>query len=82
MKYAVQFVIDRDIIVNTDPIEYQKAIDLYNNSLPDFIQSYKTGIDAQLVIWEDVGEGDSPIYSKELIDLDTRADFVLSYVKL
>lgn len=82
MKYAVQFVIDRNIIVDTDPIEYQEAIDLYNNSLPDFIQSYKTGIDAQLVIWEDVGEGDFPIYSKELIDLDTGADFVLSYIKL
>ena len=77
MKYAVQYVrpgwMGRpEIIEDTNPIEWEEAKALYEKHREDFIKVLSQDGDAQLVVWEDVGDGTYPIYGTELVDLDTR----------
>ena len=77
MKYAVQYVRPGvfgrpDIVEDTNPISYEEAIALYQKHREDFIKVLSQKEDAQLVVWEDVGDGEFPIYGTELVDLDTR----------
>lgn len=77
MKYAVQyarpgFLGRPDVVEDTNAISYDEAMTLYKKHREDFIKVLQSGEDAQLVVWEDVGDEKFPIYSKELIDLDTR----------
>ena len=77
MKYAVQYVRpgvfgQPDTKEDTNPISYEEAMILYQKHREDFIKVLSQKEEAQLVVWEDVGDGDFPIYGKELIDIDTR----------
>jgi len=84
LKYAVQYAYDGGvhnnfvsmsnvkIITDTNPIPYEEAITLFRGHLDDFKKRYKNDERPQLVIWEDVGDGEFPIYGKELLDLDYR----------
>lgn len=77
MKYAVQYarpgIFGRlDVVEDTAPISYEEAMELYTKHREDFLRHLGSGEDAQLVVWEDVGDGKFPIYATELVDLDTR----------
>ena len=77
MKYAVQYAYEglgTQIPIDTSPISKEEAIKLFNDSLEDFKTKLANGMKPQLVIWEDVGDGEFPIYSKELVELDWRDD--------
>lgn len=78
MKYAVQYAYDSfigtKIITDTAPIEREEAIKLFNSHLDDFAHRLKEEQRPQLYLWEDVGDGEYPIYGKALVDLDYRDD--------
>ena len=81
-KYAVQYAYDAGvhnhfvsmstvkIVTDTNPITYEEAVAIFNGHLDDFKYRYKNDERPQLVIWEDVGDGEFPIYGTELINLD------------
>lgn len=83
-KYAVQYAYDAGvhnnfvsmsnvkIVTDTNPITYEEAVAIFNSHLDDFKYRYNNDERPQLVIWEDVGDGEFPIYGTELIDLDYR----------
>ena len=83
-KYAVQYAYDAGvhnnfvsmsnvkIVTDTNPITYEEAVAIFNGHLDDFKYRYRNDERPQLVIWEDVGDGEFPIYGTELIDLDYR----------
>lgn len=83
-KYAVQYAYDDGvynsfvsmsnvkIITDTSPITYEEAVKIFRGHLDDFKYRYKEEQRPQLVIWEDVGDGEYPIYGTALIDLDYR----------
>lgn len=77
MKYAVQYArpgffgAATDIVEDTNPISYEEAIAIYKKRREEFIKFIESGESAQLVIWEDVGDGEFPEYGSELVDLDT-----------
>lgn len=77
IKYAVQYARPefsgrQDVVEDTNPIDYDTAIELYKKHREDFIKCLERGEDAQLVVWKDVGDAEFPSYSEELVDLDTR----------
>ena len=79
MRYAVQYVRlgmfgQSKIVEDTKPISREEAMALYSKHREDFVNVFRRGDEAQLVVWEDVGEGEFPISGTELIDLDTRDD--------
>ena len=70
------------IVEDTDPITREEAIDLYYKYRDDFLRRLKDGERPQMCIWEDVGDGEYPIYGKALIDLDYRDNLVVEYGKI
>ena len=80
-KYAVQYAYDNGIhtsgysssnikiVVDTNPIPYEEAISIFKSHIKDFILRYKEDQRPQLVLWDDVGDGQSPNYHTELIEL-------------
>ena len=84
MKYAVQFVEPglfggTDVTVDTKAITFDEAMEIYNKCRKRFVEAFNNKQDAQLVVWEDVGDGEFPNYHKELVDLDTGDD--LRYIR-
>ena len=83
-KYAVQYAYDIGIhtscisasnikiVTDTNPITYEEAISIFNSHLDDFSYRLKEEQRPQLCIWEDVGDGEYPIYGTALVDLDWR----------
>lgn len=82
MKYAVQYAytdwLDTHIPVDTNPISYEEAVALFNEYKDDFVNKLKEDKRPQLCIWEDVGDGEFPIYGKALMDLDYRDELEYS----
>lgn len=82
VKYAVQYAYDNGvhtpvvsyssmkIVVDTKPISRQEALKIFNEHRGDFIKKLKEDMRPNLVVWEDVGDGEFPIYGKTVIDLD------------
>ncbi len=78
MKYAVQYAYhgwEVSIPVDTNPIEYEEAVETFNDNLEDFKFRLKEGQRPELVIWEDVGDGEFPNYHKTLVHLDEDSKF-------
>lgn len=85
-KYAVQYAYDRGvhtpslsmsnvvIVTDTNPITYEQAVSIFKGHLDDFKYRYKEEERPELVIWDDVGDGEFPNYGTELIGLDWRDD--------
>lgn len=81
-KYAVQYAYDRgiynsmlsmsdvEIVVDTNPITYKEALDIFNANLEDFKYRLEENQRPNLVIWEDVGDGKFPNYHTTLVDLN------------
>lgn len=85
-KYAVQYAYDSGVhtsqlsmsnirvVTYTNPISYEEAVALFKGHLDDFKYRIEADERPELVIWEDVGDGEFPIYHKELVSLDWRDD--------
>lgn len=75
-KYAVQYAYESwagvKIVTDTNPITYEEAVSIFKGHIDDFVHRLKEGDRPQLCIWEDVGDGEFPIYGKALVDLDYR----------
>ena len=83
MKYAVQFAEPQffgvqEVTVDTEAITFDEAMKIYNECRKRFVDAFNNKQDAQLVIWEDVGDDAFPNYHTELVDLDTRDE--LKYI--
>ena len=82
MKYAVQFSEPRffgvpEVTVDTDAISLKEAIELFTDCRKRFVKAFNRKEEANLVIWEDVGDGEFPNYHTTLVDLDTRDELRL-----
>lgn len=89
-KYAVQYAYDAGvhnrsismsnikIVTDTSSITYDEAVAIFKGHLDDFNYRLKEDERPELVIWDDVGDGEFPNYHKELISLDWRDDLEYS----
>ena len=71
-----------NVVEDTLAISYDEAMALYAKHREDFLELLRKGEDAQLVVWEDVGDEKYPIYGTELVDLDTRDKLTVSGNKI
>ena len=86
MKYAFQYAYDAGVhisgyissniimVEDTLAITLEEALSLYSKYKDDFLYRLKEDERPSLVIWEDVGDDEYPVYSKELLELDWRDD--------
>jgi hypothetical protein len=90
MKYAVQYAYNAGvhtpqlsmsntkIVEDTNPIDYEEALKIFNSHLDDFIYRLNQNERPELCIWKDVGDGEYPVYGEILIHLDWTDD--LEYI--
>jgi len=86
MKYAFQYAYDRGIhnsfisssnvviVEDTLAISKDEALRLYEQHKEDFIYRLKKNMRPEMAIWEDVGDGEFPVYHKGLLELCWRDD--------
>ena len=74
MKYAVQFYDGSKMLQDTKPLDKEEAFNLFNECLKEVKRMVKSGSYSEpvLCIWEDVGDSEYPVYSKELATIDHR----------